>query len=154
MLARSTGVEYHKPLMFLRNYYVPSTEKAEFRLITNELKQAIRESGVQNGLLTVLVPGATAGVVLLEGDLKVQEEYLQWVLSQIPESTGIRPTRRSGSGRNSAHLRAALVGVQLTLPLAGGKLMCGSWQEVVLLDFDDKVGRREITVQILGEGKS
>jgi secondary thiamine-phosphate synthase enzyme len=139
--------------MFLRNYYVPATAKVEIRVITSEVKQAIRESGVQNGVLTVVIPGATAGVILLEGDPKIHEEYLKWVQAQIPESTGDRPNRRSGSGRNSAHLRAAMVGVQLTLPLASGKLMCGPWQEVVLLDFDDKAGRREITIQILGEGK-
>jgi secondary thiamine-phosphate synthase enzyme len=126
----------------------------EFRVITPEVKQAIRESAVQNGILTLVIPGATAGVTLLEGDPKIHEDYLEWVLAQIPESEGPRPTRRSGSGRNSAHLRAALVGVQLTLPLVGGKLMSGPWQEVVLFDFDDRVGRREITVQILGEGKS
>jgi secondary thiamine-phosphate synthase enzyme len=140
--------------MFLRNYYVPAADKASFRVITPEVKQAIREAAVQNGLLTILIPGATAGVTLLEGDTKVHEEYLKWVLSQVPESEGPRPSRRSGSGRNSAHLRAALVGAQLTLPLQGGKLMSGPWQEVVLFDFDDKVGRREITIQILGEGKS
>lgn len=140
--------------MFLRNYYVPSTGKAEFRVITPEVKQAIRESGAQNGILTILIPGATAGVLLLEGDPKIFEEYLKWVLAQVPETEGSRPNRRSGSGKSHAHLRAALVGVQLTLPLAGGKLGNGPWQEVVLFEFDDKVGRREIIVQILGEGKS
>jgi secondary thiamine-phosphate synthase enzyme len=140
--------------MFLRNYYVSSTAKVDFRVITPEVKQAIRESAVQDGVLTVLIPGATAGVALLEGDPKIQEEYLKWVQAQIPEGEGPRPNRRSGTGRNSAHLRAALVGAQLTLPLAGGKLMTGPWQDVVLFDFDDKGGRLEITIQILGEGKS
>ena len=139
--------------MFLRNYYVPSAAKPESRPITNEVKQAVRESGVQNGILTIVIPGAAAGVVLLESDPKIHEEYLHWVLAQVPESPGERPNRRSGSGRNSAHLRGGLVGAQLTLPLASGKLVCGNWQDVVLLDFDDKVGRREITIQILGEGK-
>jgi secondary thiamine-phosphate synthase enzyme len=140
--------------MFLRNYYIPSTAKVDFRVITNEVRQAIRESALQNGVLTILLPGATAGVTLLEGDSKIHEAYLQWIQAQIPESEGPRPTRRSGSGRDSAHLRAALVGAQLTLPLQDGKLMSGPWQEVVLFDFDDKVGRREITIQILGEGKA
>lgn len=140
--------------MFLRNYYVNATAKVDAVKITEDIKRAVRESGIQNGVLTVLIPGATAGIALLEGDPTIHEAYRQWVLAQVPESEGPRPQRRSGSGRDSAHLRAALVGVQLTLPVMDGKLMSSPWQDVVLFDFDDKPGRREITVQILGEGKS
>lgn len=139
--------------MFLRNYYITASAKVEYRVITREVQQAVRESQIQNGVLTVLIPGATAGVVLLENDPKIHEEYLKWIEAQIPASEGPRPNRRSGSGRNSAHLRAALVGVQLTLPLQDGKLMSSSWQDVVLFDFDDTAGRREITIQILGDSE-
>lgn len=137
--------------MFLRNYYVNSTGKVDTHLITHEVKRAIREAGIANGTLTVLIPGATAGVTLLEGDSKIHEEYRKWVESQIPESEGTRPNRRSGTGRISSHLRAALVGLSLVLPVQEGRLMVGPWQEVVLYDFEDKPTRREITVQVVGD---
>ena len=139
-------------MMFLRNYYVNTTAKTDLHLITHDVKRAIRESEILNGTLTVLIPGATAGVVLLEEDTKIQEAYRDWIESQVPASEGARPNRRSGTGRESAHIRAALVGHTLSLPVQDGKLMIGSWQEVVLLDFDDKIGRREITIQVNGEG--
>ena len=139
-------------MMFLRNYYVNSTAKTDIHLITHDVKRAIRESEIQNGALTVLIPGATAGVTLLEEDPKIHEAYKEWVENQVPDTEGGRPNRRSGTGKTSAHLRAALVGLSLTLPVQDGKLMTGSWQEVVLYDFEDKVGRREITIQVLGDG--
>ncbi|MCC6272438.1 MAG: YjbQ family protein [Deltaproteobacteria bacterium] len=140
-------------MIFLRNYYVNTTAKTDVLLITHDVKRAIRESGVPSGLVTVLIPGATAGVALLENDPKIHEELKKWVETQIPAETGPRPNRRSGTGRNDAHLRAALIGLSLSIPLQDGKLMLGAWQEVVLFDFDDnKVGRREITIQVMGEG--
>ena len=137
--------------MFLRNYYVNSTAKTDIHLITHDVKRALRESGVQNGTVVVLIPGGSAGVTLLEEDPKIHEALKEWLEAQFPTTEGARPSRRSGSGRNSAHLRAALVGVQLCIPVQNGKLMSGLWQEVVLFDFDDKMGRREITIQILQE---
>lgn len=138
-------------MMFLRNYYVNSSAKVDIHLITHDVKRAIRESEIANGMLLVLVTGATAGVKLMEEDPKLHEAYRDWVLAQIPDSEGVRPNRRSGSGRESAHLRAALVGSLVCLPVQDGRLMAGSWQEVVLFDFDDKIGRLEITAQILGD---
>ncbi|HCU23903.1 MAG TPA: hypothetical protein DF383_02710 [Deltaproteobacteria bacterium] len=139
-------------MVFIRNYYVNTTQKTDILLITHDVKRAVRESNIPNGLVTVLVPGSTAGVVLLENDPAIHEEYKKWIEKQIPEGKSPRPNRRSGSGRNEAHLRAALVGASLSIPLSEGKLMMGAWQEVLLYDFDDsKIGRREITVQILGE---
>jgi secondary thiamine-phosphate synthase enzyme len=138
-------------MIFLRNYYVNSTAKTDILLITHDVKRAIRESEIQDGVLSVLIPGGTAGVAILENDPKIYEEYKNWVEAQIPAQGGPRPSRKSGSGRNDAHLRAALVGVSAVLPVMTGKLMLGAWQEVVLFDFDDKVGRREITIQIVGE---
>ena len=113
----------------------------------------MRESGIPTGVVTVFIPGSTAGVAILENDPKIHEDLKKWVETQVPTETGPRPSRRSGSGRNDAHLKAAVIGVSVGIPLMDGKLMLGAWQEVVLYDFDDsKVGRREITIQIVGEG--
>lgn len=139
-------------MIFIKNYYVNVSEKVDVLLVTHDVKRAVGESGIASGLVTVLVPGATAGVIILEHDPKIFEDYKQWVEKQIPVPAEIRPSRRSGSGRNAAHVRAALVGLQISIPLDAGKLQLGPWQEVVLYDFDDKIGRRELTIQIMGDG--
>lgn len=153
MLAQARGELYDKLMIFLRNYYVNTTLKTDVLLITHDVKRAVRESNIPNGLVTVLIPGGTAGVILLENDPKIHEDLKKWVETQVPAESGPRPSRRSGSGRNDAHLRSALIGLSLSMPLQDGKLMIGPWQEVVLYDFDDnKVCRREVTIQIVGEG--
>ena len=140
-------------MIFLRNYYVNTTVKVDVLLITHDVKRAVRESGIQSGLITVFIPGATAGVTILENDPKIHEDLKKWVETHVPNDSGPRPSRRSGSGRNDAHLRAALIGLSVGIPLVDGKVMLGAWQEVVLYDFDDsKVTRREFTVHIVGEG--
>lgn len=145
-------------MIFLRNYYVNTTQKTDVLVITHDVKRAVRESGIPSGTVNILIPGATAGVTLLESDPKIYEGLKNWVEGQFPAIPGARPSRRSGSGKDEAHLRAALIGLTLAIPLQDGKLMTGAWQEVVLFDFDDsKVGRREITIQIQGDapgGKS
>lgn len=139
-------------MSFLRNYYVNSTAKTDIHLITHDVKRALREAGAQEGTVIILIPGGGAGVTLMEEDPKIHEAYRDWIEAQIPQTEGARPNRRSGSGRVSAHLRAALVGLQLAIPVQDGRLMSGNWQEVVLFDFDDKVGRREITIQVISGG--
>ncbi|MCP5468651.1 MAG: YjbQ family protein [Deltaproteobacteria bacterium] len=139
-------------VIFLRDYYVNTSAKPDILLITHDVKRALRESDVQNGVINILIPGATGGVTLLEADPKIHEEFRDWVLNQIPESPGKRPSRRSGAGKNSAHLQAAVVGPHLSLPVQDGRLMIGHWQEVILFDFDDRIGRREIRIQVIGEG--
>lgn len=139
-------------LMFLKNYYLNSTAHIDLHLVTHELKGAIQASGTQEGMAIVLVPGGTAGVTLLEEGREIHEAYRDWIVQQVPASEGARSHRRSGSGATHAHLRAALVGFQVSIPVQGGKPHLGTWQEVVLLDFDDKIGRREVTIQVMGEG--
>ncbi|HEX5034691.1 MAG TPA: YjbQ family protein, partial [bacterium] len=104
-------------MIFLRNYYVNTTAKVDVLLITHDVKRAVRESGIQSGVITILIPGGTAGVALLENDPKIHEDMKKWVETQVPAETGPRPNRRSGSGRNDAHIRSALIGVNLVLPL-------------------------------------
>lgn len=141
----------NSPFMYLKKFYVNSKAKPETHLITVEIKRALSESQAKNGLILVLVSGGTGGVTLLENDPKIREEFLAWIVAQAPETEGPRPQRRSGSGRLSCHLRAALVGSSLALPVEQGCLGISPWQEVVLFDFEDREGRREFIVQVLSE---
>lgn len=138
--------------MFLKNYYLNSSAKTDIHLLTHELKRAVQESGTPDGLAVILVTGGTAGVALLEEGQEIHEAYRDLIEAQVPVGEGNRPTRRSGSGAMHAQLRAALVGAQVSVPVQGGRPMLGNWQEVVLFDFDDKIGRREISIQVISAG--
>lgn len=75
-------------MIFLRNYYVNSTKNTDVFLITHDVKRAVRESGIESGLITVLIPGGGAGVALMEEDPKIHQEFRELVENQIPETGG------------------------------------------------------------------
>ncbi|MFQ6092822.1 MAG: secondary thiamine-phosphate synthase enzyme YjbQ [bacterium] len=119
--------------------------------ITAHVSDALARSGVRDGILTVFVPGSTAGVTTIE--------YEPGLLKDLPEAlekvapTGVRYHHDAtwGDGNGYAHVRAALMGASFTVPFSNGKMILGTWQQIILADFDNRPRRRELVVQILGE---
>lgn len=139
-------------MAIFRRSYANVTANIDTLVISHDVKRAVSEANAAHGLAVVFVPAGTTGIAVLENDPKIYEDYKKWVENQVPATQEKRPDRRSGTGRNFAHLRAQLVGHSTVIPIAEGKLQIGAWQEIVLFDFDDKVGRREFFIQILAEG--
>jgi len=119
--------------------------------LTDTVQACVQRSGLRSGTATVFVPGSTAGVTTLE--------YEPGLLQDVPEAlervapVGIRyhhdATWHDGNGY--AHVRAALVGASLTVPFAEGRLLLGTWQQIVLIECDNRSRQREIVVQLMGE---
>lgn len=148
------------PVHVLKAYF-NSTKAIDVFNATHDVKRGLRESQVLHGLLTVFSPGSTAGIALLENDPKVHGELKDLISSFVMggegaspgASPGARPVRKSGSGSSEAHLRGALLSQSISIPIKDGKLLMGAWQEVIVFDFDDKIGRREILIHVMGEGE-
>ena len=119
--------------------------------ITSEVSQAVMESGLKAGTVTVFISGSTAGVTTVEyepgliADLQAAFERL------VPRGIGYQHDRRWGDGNGYAHVRASLLGASLVLPFADGRPMLGTWQQVVVIDFDNRPRAREIILQVMGE---
>lgn len=139
-------------MIHLLKTYFNTTAKVDFFNATHDVKRALRESKVQNGVVTILVPGATAAILLLENDPTIHENVRDLVVSFVPKEGVTRPERRSGSGRLSSHLQAALLPKSISILVQEARLMIDAWQEVIVFDFDDKVARREVFIQVMGEG--
>jgi secondary thiamine-phosphate synthase enzyme len=119
--------------------------------ITGLAEKALRGSGLKNGILCAFVPGSTAAITTIEfeagviGDLRAAIERL------VPASIGYEHDRRWGDGNGYSHVRAALLKPGLTIPFRDGTLLLGTWQQLVLVDFDNRPRSRELIFQILGE---
>lgn len=119
--------------------------------LTGQVLTLVRQSGIVDGTATVFVPGSTAGVTTIEfesgvvGDLKEAFERL------IPQTIRYGHDARWGDGNGFSHVRASLLGPSLTIPFSNGKLLLGTWQQIVLVDFDNRSRDREVIVQIQGE---
>jgi secondary thiamine-phosphate synthase enzyme len=119
--------------------------------LTPRVEEALKQSGVREGTVTVFVSGSTAALTTIEYESGVLEDLKQAIARMAPEGIPYAHDRRWGDGNGYAHVRAALLGPSLAIPVVGGGLALGAWQQIVLLDFDNRARKREILLQILGE---
>ena len=116
--------------------------------ITGQVEQAIRESGIRDGLVNVYAQGATAAVMIQEGwDDSVQNDVVNLLARMIPR--GIWEHDRQ-DGNADAHLKAGLVGPNETIPLVEGKLGLSTWQNIFFCEFDGPRQKRIIYITIVG----
>jgi secondary thiamine-phosphate synthase enzyme len=119
--------------------------------LTEGVRSVIARSGLAAGVATAFVTGSTAAITTMEyepggvADLQALLERL------IPAGAAYEHNARNQDTNAHAHLRAALVGPSLAVPFAGGRMALGTWQQVVLLDFDDRPRERVVTVSVAGE---
>jgi secondary thiamine-phosphate synthase enzyme len=119
--------------------------------VTEQLAQGLRESGLTDGVVTLFVAGSTGGITTIEFEPGAVAD-LQEVLEAIaPRDRDWRHHLKWGDRNGHSHVRSALLGPSLSVPFVGGKLCLGTWQQVVLVDFDDRPRTREVIVQFVGE---
>ena len=122
----------------------------DFHDITPTLKRALRESGVVEGLLTVINPGSTGAITTIEfesGALNDLRDALEKIASMEAEYAH---NLRWGDGNGFSHVRSALMKPSLSVPVVGGELCLGTWQQVAFLDFDNKPRSRSLVINIMG----
>jgi len=118
--------------------------------ITNEVEAAVKKSNVKNGTVTVFVPGATGGLTTVEYESGLVSD-LKDVFEKLAPRDGLyEHNAKWGDGNGFSHVRASLLGPSLTVPFAGSKLILGTWQQIIFIDFDNKPRSREIVLQIMG----
>ena len=118
--------------------------------ITHEVSNKVTESEVREGQVIVFIPGSTAAVTTIEYESGVVQDLKEAIERIAPQEILYRHDARWGDGNGYAHVRAALMGPSLTVPVAKGRLVLGAWQQIVLVDFDNRPRDRNIVVQVLG----
>jgi secondary thiamine-phosphate synthase enzyme len=119
--------------------------------VTAMAARAVDASGARAGLATVFVVGSTAGVSTIELESGVVEDIDRALETVAPRGGEYRHHLRWHDDNGSSHVRAAIVGPSVTVPFREGRLMLGTWQQIVVLEFDTRPRRREVVVQIVGE---
>jgi secondary thiamine-phosphate synthase enzyme len=119
--------------------------------MTTPVSECLSRSGLHEGLLTVFVPGSTAGITTIEYESGVVGDLQKAFERLIPQGIPYDHDSRWGDGNGFSHVRASLVGPSLTVPFSDGELRLGTWQQIVLVDFDNRPREREVVVTIVGE---
>ncbi|HTZ40673.1 MAG TPA: secondary thiamine-phosphate synthase enzyme YjbQ [Syntrophales bacterium] len=130
---------------------IQTTGKTDLFDITGEVSAQVRESGIVEGSVLVFVPGSTAALTTIEYESGVIEDLKEAIASLAPENLNYRHDARWGDGNGYAHVRAALLGPSLMVPILSGKLALGTWQQMILCDFDNRPRKRQVVVQVSGK---
>ena len=119
--------------------------------LTDHVAERLSESGIETGLAVVFVPGSTGAITTIEYEGGVLNDLARAVERLAPEGMTYEHDQRWGDGNGYSHVRAALLGPSQTFPVQGGRLMLGTWQQIVLMDFDNRPRTRRVIIQIMGE---
>lgn len=119
--------------------------------LTDDIAARVAESGVTHGQALVFTPGSTAAITTIEFESGVIDDLRAAIERIAPQEMHYQHDARWGDGNGYSHVRSALLGGSFTVPVVDGRLVLGTWQQVVLLDFDNHGRQRRIVVQISGE---
>jgi secondary thiamine-phosphate synthase enzyme len=121
--------------------------------LTAKISEHIERSKIHQGLVSVFVSGSTAAITTIEYEPGLIEDLKEFVEKWIPSNRRYHHDDRWGDDNGFSHLRASLFGPSVSIPIENGRALLGTWQQVILLDFDNRPRTREITVQLIGENE-
>jgi len=137
--------------VFQRSFKLSTRGNCDVIDVSSRVAKIVAESGLKNGIVNVSGSGSTLGLTTLEFEPGCVAD-LKRALDQIaPPTSNYAHNARWGDDNGYAHLRSALIGTAKSYPVIGGRIHTGTWQQIVLCDFDDRPREREITVTVVGE---
>jgi len=119
--------------------------------LTPEMEAAVADSGLAAGTITAFVPGSTAGITTIEHEPGLLKDIPELMEKLIPSDRTYQHDETWKDGNGYSHLRAALIGPGVTVPFYESRMMLGTWQQVVFLDFDNRSRNRRVVFQLMGE---
>jgi len=134
-------------VMHTASFELRTPSRDELIDITDRVRQAVRDAGVTEGVVTVYVPHTTAGVTINENaDPDVVHDILAALDEAVPQRQGFY---RHAEGNSAAHVKSSMVGCSAVIPISGGRLALGTWQGVYFCEFDGP-RRRQVIVSVAG----
>ena len=119
--------------------------------ITHQVEQQVTGTDINSGIVTLFVAGSTAGISTIEFESGLLSDFQGMWERNAPKNIPYDHNRRWGDGNGHSHVRASLLGASLVVPFNDKRLSLGTWQQIVLVDFDNRPRSRQIVLQIMGE---
>jgi len=132
--------------MYRTSYHLSTSGEGDILDLTPQVREAIRAAGVEEGMVNIFVTGSTAAVTTIEYEQGVLSDLRRALSVVAPDDIPYAHDRRWGDGNGRSHVKAALVGPSLSIPVGGGEPMLGTWQQVVLLELDVRRERSRTVV--------
>jgi secondary thiamine-phosphate synthase enzyme len=132
-------------------FEISTKGQGDVRDISREVREFVEKTDARTGIVTVFVVGSTAGMTTIEFEPGAVADLAELLERLAPRAAAYQHHLRWGDDNGSSHVRAALVGPTLTVPFVDGALALGTWQQIVLLEFDTRPRRREVVLHVIGE---
>lgn len=117
--------------------------------ITDRVSEAVRKSNIKDGLCLISCPSATTGITTIEADPNLLEDFKEFLEKIVPSNKPYHHDQTWGDANGFSHIRSSLIKPFITLPMENGKLILGTWQQIVFIDFDNRPREREILIKII-----
>jgi secondary thiamine-phosphate synthase enzyme len=138
-------------MVFGEGFTTQTRGYSDVRDITPEVRGIVSKSGIREGLAHVFVAGSTASISTVEYEPALVEDVKEQLERLIPSTLESRHSRTWGDDNGFSHIRATLMGPGMTVPVVDGALLLGTWQQIVVIDHDNRSRSRRIFVQVMGE---
>ncbi len=119
--------------------------------LTIPTSEAVEETKLKDGIVTIFVAGSTGAVTTIEYEPGLQVDFPEMLSRIAPKDLDYEHDKTWHDGNGHSHVRASLVGPSLTIPFKDNNLMLGTWQQIVLMEMDTRKRERKIILQIIGE---
>lgn len=119
--------------------------------ITEDVSKIVEKSGMKNGIGCVFVPGATGAITTIEYEPGLLQDLPKALERLFPKNIEYKHHETWHDGNGHSHVRASVIGPSLAVPIKNGKLILGTWQQIVFVELDVRKRKREIIVQIVGD---
>ncbi|CAJ37814.1 secondary thiamine-phosphate synthase enzyme YjbQ [Methanocella arvoryzae] len=136
--------------VFTRTLSLESKGYSNMINITDQVEQVLASGGINEGIATIFVPGSTASITTIEFEPGLQQDLPRALERLAPSDASYEHDLKWGDGNGMSHIRAAVMGPGIVVPFKDKSLLLGTWQQIVLVDFDMRPRRREVIVQVLG----
>lgn len=125
---------------------------ADMHDLTPKIQDVLAQSTITDGVVIIFTPSATSSLTTIEYESGALQDLRRALDEIAPPDRDYKHNLRWGDGNGHAHLRAALLGPSLNIPIVDGRLTLGTWQQILFIDFDVRPRDRRVVVQIVGEG--
>lgn len=138
-------------MVFGEDFAIQTRGFSDIKNITNEVQEIITKSGMESGLVNVFAVGSTASISTIEYETELVEDMKEQLEKFIPATLHTRHSQTWGDENGFSHIRATFMGPSITIPFTKGRMVLGTWQQVVAIDHDNRPRMRSIFVQVIGE---
>ncbi len=137
--------------VYQKSFQISTRGHCDVHDITGQVGRIVSESRIRTGVANISGRGSTLGVTTIEYEPGAVSDLARALEKIAPSNSDYAHNARWGDDNGYAHLRSALMGTAKTFPVSDGALRLGTWQQLILCDFDDRPRQREITVTVIGE---